>query len=121
MVLLISFALSICISVLWIVRRHKVRNREKSESLKKGSYSAGQIFGIICIILFLIPIFLVVFSNLIKGIMILILMLFQFVKLPEQINSLAVSIILPCLYSLMFLTIYILSVFIWPKKKEMKV
>jgi hypothetical protein len=113
MVAVISSALFFMVSIYWLIRRRIYLKRRRT----RGKYSKTQIFGIVGILLFLIPIFVIVLSNLVRGIMVLMLLAFSFLQLPNQFISVAISILIPGLYSLLFIGLYLIGEFVWPKKE----
>ncbi len=119
-VAMISWALFFILAIAWIIRRRIIRERQRSGLNANHRYTKTQIFGIAGIILFLMPIFLVIFSNLLRGLMISILIVFRALQLPEYIISVLASILVPFLYILMFVALYLFVEFVWPKRKVLE-
>ncbi len=117
----LCFAAAIIFSIVLIFWwRSKRRNKIDSIQSINTKYTGLQKLGMICIIVFLVPIFFLIFSYIAKGAVILFIFLFQLIRIPE-------SVILPLLYIIYTATIimalfgtYYTCEFIWPKKYEIK-
>lgn len=116
MIILIGFISSLILSVYWILKRRQNRRKHRNQSEQKMAYSKMQIFGIASILLFLMPIFFTVFTQLVRGILILSLFLFRIVNIPEIAVSILIALLIPCLYFLVFIGLYVVGEYVWPKK-----
>ena len=107
----VGFAVTSLSSIIfWIKKRKKTLDTT-------GKYTATQILGILGIIVFLLPTFLLILFNLSRGILILVLFLFRLIHLPEQLVSIIISCFFGILFSLSFVSLFIVGRYIWPKKK----
>ena len=98
--------------------RDKQRARNPVSSSKDYRYTPIQIGGAVCIVIFLVPIFYGVASNLFKGLFTLILIFLRIIHIPEFIISLIMYILVPIgVFGIIIGTYHVCSL-IWPKKKE---
>lgn len=119
-ILWIGFLLSFIFAIYWVIRRRRKIKRETFNDESTLKYTKTQILGILGIVLFLMPIFLIVFSNLVRGVLILTLVFFRLIHIPELMISALIAVIVPFLYFLMLIGTYIVAEFIWPKKEILK-
>ena len=112
LIYLIGFILAIGFSIFWIIQRRKKRKREQH----KSNYSAVQIFGIVGILLFLLPIFFLVISNLLRGILFISFLIFRFLHFPDILVNVLMYILLPVSFFIMIIGTYLICEFIWPQK-----
>ena len=108
--------LALTFFIIWIVRRRKKRNEEINASgLVKKPYTTSQIFGIIGILVFMLPISWIVVVMLQKGLYLLFILFFGWIKL-QIISTILKSIFFVSTFFLMFAGIYLVCEFIWPKR-----
>ena len=120
---LLFFPLGLLFFIAWIIRRRKIRKKkiEVNKLTLKKPYTTSQIFGIIGILIFILPIFLSVGSILQKGLYILVLLLFVLIEFPNT-----VAIILKTLYFVsttfcLFSGVYLVCEMMWPKRNVDKI
>ena len=114
---LLIFFLAILFTIVWIIRRRKIRREEiKAKNLEKRPYNTLQVFGMIGIIVFILPIFWAVGVMLQKGLYILAILLFGWIGLPNTISIIAKSIFFLSTYFLLFYGVFFVCEFMWPKR-----
>ena len=116
--------LALTFFIIWIVRRRKKRNAEiKANGLVKKPYTTSQIFGIIGILVFMLPISWIVVIMLQKGLYLLFILLFGWVKLAVIIIPMKAIFFVSTTF-LLFASVYLVCEFMWPKryidKKQLK-
>jgi hypothetical protein len=108
--------LALTFFIVWIIRRRKKRKETiKSNGLVKKTYTTSQIVGIIGILVFILPIFWVVGVMLQKGIHLLFILIFGWIKLPIFIIPLK-TIFFDSTLFLLFVFVYLVCEFIWPNR-----
>lgn len=108
--------LALILFIIWIVRRRKKRIEEiKANRLIKRPYTTNQIFGIVGILIFLLPIFWIVGVMLQKGLLFLFILLFGWIKLPIILTTLKAIFIVSTSF-LLFACVYLVCELIWPKR-----
>ena len=113
---ILIFPLALIFFIVWIVRRRKKRNEEiKANGLVKKPYTTSQIFGIIGILVFMLPISWIVVVMLQKGLYLLFILLFGWIKL-QIISIILKTIFFVFTLFLMFAGVYFVCEFIWPKR-----
>ncbi len=113
-ILILPFALTFFI--VWIVRRRIKRNKDiKVNWLVKKPYATSQIFGIIGILVFMLPISWIVVVMLQKGLYILFILLFGWIKL-QIIATIIKTLFFVSTTFLMFTGVYLVCEFIWPNR-----
>ena len=114
---LLIFLLAILFTIVWIIRRRKIRRKEiKAKNLEKRPYTTLQIFGIIGILVFILPIFWAVGAMLQKGLYILAILLFGWVELPKTISMIPKTIYFLSTMFLLFSGVYHVCEMMWPKR-----
>ena len=113
-IFILGFCISLCASFLWIYRRRKKNNLNRTKA--QGSYTTTQIFGILGIIFFMFPMFWTIITQLVKGIFVLLILLCGFLHFPDTLES--IVIFLYQMASIFFTIIgsYLVCEFMWPKK-----
>ena len=120
-VVAISLLLSIVLFLVWLFRRRVKLKEERTVKLEKSaSYTTAQVFGIIGIFIFMLPIFYIVMSNLAKGALFLFFFLFGLIPFPKLIRSLLELIAGTGVNFMVFTGTYLLCEFIWPQKTPYK-
>lgn len=112
----IELFIPIILVIIWVVRRRKIKRKYSETDREKTKYTTIQIFGIIGILFFLLPIFWIVASALIKGIYILIILLIGWIELPTSVSTILKSITKGILMFLSFSGIYLICELLWPKR-----
>ena len=113
---ILIFPLALIFFIVWIVRRRKKRNEKiKANGLVKKPYTTSQIFGIIGILVFMLPISWIVVVMLQKGLYLLFILLFGWIKL-QIISIILKTIFFVFTLFLMFAGVYFVCEFIWPKR-----
>jgi hypothetical protein len=102
--------------ILWLVRRRKKRREEiLTNKLVKRPYTTIQIFGIIGILVFIVPIFWAVGVMLQKGLLLLFILFFSWIRLPIIITILKEILVASTLF-LLIAGVYLVCEFIWPNR-----
>lgn len=104
------------LAILWIFKRRSDRKKGLVHA-SKGRYSTLQIFGIVGILFFLLPIFYTAISYLNKGALILILFVFGLVHVPKLLVTLIMYVLIPAAFFINIAGSYMLCEYIWPKKE----
>lgn len=113
---LFVFLLALILFFGWIVRRRKNRRREiEAKKLEKRPYTTSQIFGIIGILIFILPIFWAVVVMLQKGLFLLFILLFGWIE-SQLVNIVIKTIFLVFTSFFMFLGVYLICELMWPKR-----
>ena len=113
---ILIFPLALIFFIVWIVRRRKKRNEKiKANGLVKKPYTTSQIFGIIGILVFMLPISWIVVVMLQKGLYLLFILLFGWIKL-QIISTILKTIFFVSTTFLMFTGVYLVCEFIWPNR-----
>jgi Ca2+/Na+ antiporter len=116
-VVALSLLLSLILFLVWLFRRRvKIKEERAVELEKSGSYTTAQVFGIIGIFVFMLPIFYIVMSNLAKGVLFLLFFLFGLIPFPKLIRSLLEFIAGTSVNFIVLTGTYLLCEFIWPQK-----
>ena len=109
--------MAIGLSIFWILQRRKKRKSVQNQNLKHQLYySTTQIHGIVGILLFLLPIFFLVISNLLRGILFLSFFIFRFLHFPDSLVNFLMYILLPVSFFITIIGTYLICEFIWPQK-----
>lgn len=111
----IALLLSFILFIVWVIRR-RIKIRALKNKDFKGSFSALQIFGIIGIIVFMLPLFFIVASYLARGVVFILFFLFSLFHFPETIKLIFQCITYTGMLFGTFAGTYYLCEKIWPKK-----
>ena len=113
---ILLFLLAITFFIILIVRRRKKRREEIwTNGLVKRPYTTSQIFGIIGILVFILPIFWAVGVMLQKGLLLLFILFFGWITIPI-INTILKSIFLVSTCFFLFAGVYLVCEFLWPNR-----
>ncbi len=96
----------------------KIRIKRRKNIQPGGKYSNSQIFGIIGIVVFLIPLFFVVISTLVRGAFFLLSMVSNLIQMPNSITAVIMNFLYP--FSGILFTItgaYYFCSLVWPVKR----
>jgi len=108
--------LALIFFIVWVVRRRIKRKKEiKTNRLVKRPYTTYQTLGILGILLFLLPIFWVVGVMLQKGLLLLFILLFGWIKIPILITLLKAIFFISTSF-LLFVCVYLVCALIWPNR-----
>jgi len=114
---IIIFPLTILFFIAWIIRRRIIRRKGIIvDKLEKRPYTISQIFGIIGILFFILPIFYVVGVMLQRGLYILYILLFGSVKSPNTVDMTIKTIFYVLTTFLIYTGVYIVCEMMWPKR-----
>jgi len=114
---IIIFPLTILFFIAWIIRRRIIRRKRIIvDKLEKRPYTISQIFGIIGILFFILPIFYVVGVMLQRGLYILYILLFGSVKSPNTVDMTIKTIFYVLTTFLIYTGVYIVCEMMWPKR-----
>jgi len=119
---LISLVAGALLTVVWVIKRRRVRRARgdatgQGADAKAGQFTSGQVVGIVSIILLLVPIFLAVSLNLARGGLILLAFLFRALHLPQPIETALLTL---CSVAATFTALsfsYLLCEAVWPEKE----
>ncbi len=120
-VLIICILFSVCASIFYISRRRKRIKKESGLNVKLQPYSISQKFGILGIILFMLPIFLTLFLYLSKAILILFSFFFRMLHVPEILYTTFMYIVIAVGYSFIIIGAYLLCEIVWPKRNSVQI
>jgi len=108
--------LALTFFIVWIVRRRKKRREAiRANRLVKKPYATSQIFGIIGILVFILPIFWAVGVMLQKGLLFFFFLFFSWIRVPIIINTMKTIFVFSNLF-LLFAGVYLVCEFIWPNR-----
>lgn len=111
----IGFLFAVALSIYGI---RQIRKRRKVKTFPGTRYSISQKFGILGIIVILLPLFLVVILNLIRGGMLLFIIVLNLIPLPESaVNGLANFFQSFSVFFAITGTYYLCSI-LWPNKDK---
>jgi len=118
-VLALSFPLSIIMTVVWISRHRKKAKAERmksNEGARSGGYTSAQMWGIVGIVFFLLPLLFGICLNLARGAMILGAFLLRLVPLPQCVELVLWIVIVSSAFFMALAGTYYLVDMVWPKK-----
>ena len=110
--------LALLFFIAWIIWRRKIRRKKikvNKLTLKKP-YTTIQIFGIIGILLFILPIFWSVGVMLQKGLYLLIIFFIGWIGLPETVVMVIKTIYFVSTWFCLFSGVYLVCEMMWPKR-----
>jgi len=109
--------LTILFFITWIIRRRIIRRKRiKVDKLEKRQYTTSQIFGIIGILIFILPIFYVVGVMLQKGLYVLYILLFGWVEFPNTVGMTIKTIFFVLTTFLLYTGVYVVCEMMWPNR-----
>ena len=110
------FISTLVLFIVWIIRRRKKLKEEiKNNRLAKKPYNTSQIFAIIGILVFLVPIFWVIGVMLQKGLIFLFILFFGWISSPTIIIVLKTIFLISTLF-LLFTGVYLVCELVWPNR-----
>ncbi len=115
-VYIIGFILSIGSSFYWIYKRRKQSSSSSNSS--QARYTKTQILGILGIIFFMFPIFWIIITQLVKGLMVFLLLLFGFLHLSDTIENILIFIFQLASIFITIIGSYLVCEIVWPKKQN---
>ena len=105
--------------VVWLVRKWKQRPA-KAKSRTLAPYTGIQLLGILGILFFLMPLFLVVLSNLFRAGAMLFAFILGFLPLPSAVESFLHGGMLSFIAICLIVGMSYLCKMLWPKRAELK-
>lgn len=111
----LSVALSVVIVVVWIGRRRRARKSVETRPLEP--YTPAQRMGIIGIVMFLLPVFVIVLLNLWKPLLIALTWVFDHVDLPPVVEAIVRAVVACCILTSSWMGTYLLCEYIWPQRR----
>lgn len=115
--------LALLLFIAWIFWRRKIRKKKmKVNKLTfKKPYTAIQIFGIIGILLFIVPVFWSVGVMLQKGLYVLVILFFGWIELPVTAVMVIKTIYFVSTLFFLFSGVYLICEMMWPKRTVDKI